>query len=51
MNLSPHATGDLGPGKAAKGNDPRARRPVVSRGHTWRCRSGSTGISSRRQWF
>src|SRR5436190_12312845 len=40
--------GILGPGKATKGNDPRARRPAVSRGHTRRCRSGSTGISFTR---
>src|SRR5882762_2692760 len=36
------------PGKATKGNDPRARRPAVSRGHTRRCRSGSTDISFTR---
>jgi len=31
--------------KATQGIDPRARRPAVSRGHTRRCRSGSTDIS------
>src|SRR6478735_1792517 len=50
--------GNLGPGKATNGNDPRARRPAVSRGHTRRCRSGSTDISfasarkgNGRPWF
>ena len=38
--------GILGPGKATKGNDPQARRPAVSRGHTRRCRSGSTTLAS-----
>src|SRR5258707_10739548 len=44
-NPSSYATGNLGPGKATQGIDPRARRPAVSRGHTRRCRSGSTDIS------
>ncbi len=35
-----HATGLSGPGKAAEGSDPRARRPAVSRGHTRACRPG-----------
>src|SRR3954452_21502728 len=58
VNPSSYATGNLGPGKATKGNDPRARRPAVSRGHTRRCRSGSTDISfasaprsNGRPWF
>ncbi len=34
------ATGLSGPGKAAEGSDPRARRPAVSRGHTRACRPG-----------
>ncbi len=32
-----------------QGSDPRARRPAVSRGHTRRCRSGSTDIRLHRK--
>jgi hypothetical protein len=35
------STGISGPGKAMEGNDPRARRPAVSRGHT---RALSVGV-------
>ena len=41
----------LGPGKAMQGTDPRARRPAVSRGHTRRCRSGSTDIRLHRKAY
>ena len=34
-----------------QGTDPRARRPAVSRGHTRRCRSGSTDIRLHRKWL
>ena len=43
--LRHHATGLSGPGKAAEGGDPRARRPAVSRGHARACRSGCTDSS------
>jgi hypothetical protein len=36
------ATGISGPGKAAEGDDPRARRPAVSSGHARARRSGCT---------
>ena len=40
--------GFSGPGKAAEGSDPRARRPAVSRGHTRARRSGCTDGSRTR---
>src|SRR3954466_11908253 len=51
VNPSSYATGNLGPGKATQGSDPRARRPAVSRGHTRRCRSGSTDIRLHRKAY
>jgi hypothetical protein len=42
-----NATGDVNaPGKAVAGEDPRARRPATSRGHTRTHRAGCPGVAS-----